>query len=50
MNQRFREARGAHAFLDSRDVVGDSPEFYRLMLKIGDGKSRPGISISRLAD
>jgi len=50
VNQRFGEARRAHAFLDGLDVVGNAPEFYCLMLEIRDGKSRPGISISRLTD
>jgi hypothetical protein len=50
VNQRFGEARRAHAFLDGLDVIGNAPEFYCLMLEIRDGKSRPGISISRLTD
>src|SRR5580692_8267244 len=42
--------RGAHAFLEGRDVVRNAPEFHGLMFEISDGKTCTGIAVALLAD
>lgn len=50
VDQRFRQARRAHALLHRGDVVRNAPEFDGLMFEIGDSKTCARVAVARLAD
>ena len=50
LNQRFGKTGGAHAPLDGGNVVGNAPEFYRLMFQVGNGEAGARVPIARLAN
>src|SRR5437879_5637546 len=50
LDQGFRQAGPAHAFLDGNDVVGHAPEFYGLVLEVRYREGGARITVARLAD
>jgi hypothetical protein len=50
LNERFRELRGAHAFLYRGNVVGNAPELDGLVFEIRDRKTRARVAVARLAN
>jgi len=50
LDQREGQAGFFHAFLNRGNIVGHAPEFYNVVIQIGDGKGGSRISIPGLAD
>jgi hypothetical protein len=50
LDQRLRQAGGAHAFLDDGNIVGHAPKLDHLVFQVGDGKSGARIAVARLSD